>query len=89
MPEEIFLDTSGLLALIRIRDQLRPVALREMDQVSAQRSTLVTSELVLTELLGSAARPPLRQAAIQITDSPKSSSHSAVVSAGEEHWAEA
>lgn len=89
MADAVFLDTSGLLALIRIRDELRPAALQEMDRIAAQRTPLVTSEWVLTELLNSAARPPLRQVALQVTDSFRALTYSVVVSATTEHWSEA
>lgn len=83
---EVFLDTSGLLALIRIRDELRDAALAAMERLSEARTPLVTSEWVLTELLSAAARPPLRQASIQVANFLRASAHVTVIPATSRDW---
>jgi len=85
----VFLDTSGLLALIRARDGLHGRARRVMEELAGEQSPLVTSHWVLAELLGGTARPPLRQAAVQTVRSLLTSPHTSVIAATPASWAAA
>lgn len=60
----VFLDTSALLAILHLRDSLHDRAMAVHRRLTQERTEIVTTEWVPTELLGGAARPPLRAAAI-------------------------
>jgi predicted nucleic acid-binding protein len=89
MPDPVFLDTSGLIALIRRKDTMHRQATRVFAQFGDGNTPLVTSEWVLAEFLASAARPLLREAAIAVTDELRDSSLALVVASGRRSFAAA
>jgi predicted nucleic acid-binding protein len=86
---EVFLDTSGLLALVRVRDALHAHARRVLETLSDEGTPLVTSQWVLAEFLGGTARPPLRQAALRFVDTLVASPNTTILAATPEGWASA
>lgn len=82
----VFLDTSALLAILHLRDSLHIRAMEIYRRLSDERTEVVTSEWVLTELLGGAARPPLRGAAISAIERLRTSPRGKVIAASHEGW---
>ena len=63
--DAVFIDTWALLALTNRDDARHIEAVDLTQQFLADRRPLITSEWILTEFLGGAARPPLRSLAVE------------------------
>ena len=84
--EHVFVDTWALLALTNRRDMHHALAKRVGAELAQQRRALVTSDFVLTEFPGFAARQPYRSTAISAVDKLKNSSEVEIVPATRELW---
>jgi predicted nucleic acid-binding protein len=78
---EVFVDTTCLIALLRKRDALHAIAIRVMDEMAREGVTLVTSDWVLAEFLGGASDPALRGAAAKMVHRLNAESASIVIEA--------
>lgn len=66
MPADaVFIDTWAFLALINGDDSGHADAMALSHRLHAERPPLITTEWVLTEVLGGASRPPFRALAVQ------------------------
>jgi hypothetical protein len=84
--DEVFVDTSALLALLNRREQFHQSAATILFQLRAHSRLLVTTEWVLTEFLSSTSRIHLRSAAAEFLRSFISSPSVEVVAAMSLHW---
>lgn len=82
----VFLDTSALLAILHLRDSLHDRAMAVHRRLTQERTEIVTTEWVLTELLGGAARAPLRTAAITAVERLRASPRAKIIAATHEGW---
>ncbi|MEW6254179.1 MAG: PIN domain-containing protein [Planctomycetota bacterium] len=82
----IFLDTVALLALINRHDVLHERARAVHAEPTAARRQLVTTDWVLAEFLGGAARRPLRAAAVRTITRLQTSPRVPVFPATYEAW---
>jgi predicted nucleic acid-binding protein len=82
----VFLDTAALLALAHRRDGLHDQAMRIQQELTAARTPLITSDWVLTEFLGGAAKPELRGAAVAAIERIRASPRARIVEATREQW---
>ena len=83
---EVFVDTTALLAIVNRADYLHSAASKVHRQLSATGTPLVTTEWVLAEFLGGASRPPLRANAANIVTALRSSSRMTVIEATHVDW---
>lgn len=83
---EVFFDTSGLLALLNRRDSFHERAIAVRNELVQTRATFVTSDWVLAEFLGGAAKQSHRAAAIGIVGSLRRSTVSYVLPASRSWW---
>jgi predicted nucleic acid-binding protein len=83
------MDTVALLALANRDDELHDKAKKVYAQLATERSTLITSQWVLTEFLGGASRIPLRGAAIRVVERLMKSRRTQIVPVSAEAWAAA
>ena len=86
MPTPVFLDTSGLLALLGRDDLHHLAAMRLMQDLGRQQPPLFTSDWVLTELLASSSRQPMRDAAARMTSVLRASKATEIEPASREGW---
>jgi uncharacterized protein len=84
----VFVDTWGLLALINRDDQWHRQAVDLSREFHAQMRPLLTTEWVLAEFLGGAARPALRPLAIQGVHQLRSSPRVEIVPVSSNDWDE-
>lgn len=64
MPDGVFLDTVGLLALLNRDDDHHQQAAVVFREIGDQRRNVITTQLVLSELGNGLARSPLRSDAV-------------------------
>jgi len=83
---EVFVDTSALLAVVSRADALHRTAVLLNKELSAARTPLITSDWVLAEFLSGASRSPLRAGATQMVAALRSSSRITVVEATRKEW---
>ena len=86
LPGPVFLDTAGLLALTNSDDSLHGAALDIQSRLAFERARLFTTDWVLTEFLGRAARRPLRAAAVEATASLAASAATRIIPATRDGW---
>jgi len=87
MPDnEVFIDSSAMLAMISRTDALHPSATALNQQFLAAGTPLVTSDWVLAEFLCVAARPMLRSGATKTVALLKSSPRATIVEATRGEW---
>ena len=84
--EIVFVDTWAFLALTNRDDTRHPEAVALSQQFFAQRRPLLTTEWVLTEFLGGAARPPLRALVIESVRRALASPRLEVIQADHDDW---
>jgi predicted nucleic acid-binding protein len=77
----VFLDTSGLIALVNAVDAAHGHAHAAFDLVEAEGGRVFTSDWVLAEFLSSCARRPPRGAALAAVDAARSSDRTTVIGA--------
>lgn len=67
MPDssQVFVDTSGWIAILNRNDQLRDLAIPVWEEMSAARRPVVTTDWVIAETLNGLARSPARQQVVQ------------------------
>ena len=82
----VFVDTWAMLALTNRDDARHAEAVALSQRFSAERRPLFTSEWVLAEFLGAAARPPLRALAIESVRRARKSTRVEVIPANHENW---
>jgi predicted nucleic acid-binding protein len=87
--DEVFVDTSALAALVDRSDALHQQARIVEREILVSKRRLVTSEAVLTEFLGFAARPPVRDGALRMIDALAASPAVRVVAATHRGFTEA
>ena len=61
MPDTVFLDTVGLLALLNEDDSLHQIAVKAFAEIEREGLRITTTDLVLAEFANGLARTPLRQ----------------------------
>ena len=87
MPDnEVFADTSALMAIINRADALHPSAVALHHEFRTMRTPLVTSDWVLAEFLCVAARAPFRATATKAVALLKSSSRATIIEATRRDW---
>lgn len=87
MPDnEVFIDSSAMLAMISRTDVLHPTATALNRQFLAAGTPLVTSDWVLAEFLCVAARPMLRTGATKTIALLKSTPRATIVEATRSEW---
>ena len=84
MRRDVFLDTSGLLALVNERDSLHNRAVPVLAELRSEAAPIVTSDWVLVELLSGASARALRTRAAEWCRSLVGSPDVEVVSADRE-----
>jgi predicted nucleic acid-binding protein len=84
--DPVFLDTWALVALVNRDDAWHQQAVDLSQQLSAQERPLITTDWVLTEFLGSCARPPLRQLAIESVEKFQTSARVEIIPASRADW---
>jgi uncharacterized protein len=87
--DAVFVDTWALLALTNRDDARHAEAVALGQQFFAERRPHITSEWVLTEFLGGAARPPLRLLAIESVRRALASPRTEVIYANHSDWRQA
>ena len=75
----VFLDTSGLIAVVNTDDQWNATAEQAWLKLTASQYPLVTTSLVLIELADGLSRVRFRRLALQIVDSLNSSPNVLVI----------
>jgi predicted nucleic acid-binding protein len=83
---QVFLNTSGLLAMINQSDELYPVAASVNIQLAAAKTPLVTSDWVLMEFLSGSAKSPLRPVGARMAHSLRNSRRTTVIEATRMEW---
>jgi predicted nucleic acid-binding protein len=83
----VFVDTWALLALINRDDAWHSQAVELSRTLSVQATPLLTTEWVLTEFLGGAARPPLRALAVESVRKAYLSPRFEIMPASHDDWA--
>lgn len=87
MPAEpALVDTWALMALISQRDQGHEQAERISKELHSQKRPLLVTEWILAEFLSSAARPPLRDLAIQTVERFRQLPRAEIVAASHADW---
>jgi len=89
MSDEVFLDTSALLAIVNRFDSLHSAALSWNTRLAQSKTRLVSSEWVLAEFLGGACREPLRAGATKLVADLRGSSRLLIEEATHTGWKEA
>jgi predicted nucleic acid-binding protein len=87
--KDVFLDASGLVALVHERDALHEQADRVLKALGVSRTPLVVSDWVLAEFLSGASARALRGRSIEFVDELMASVDVTVVPAGREGFLEA
>src|SRR5438045_1253435 len=82
----VFVDTWAFLALVNRDDSWHDQAVEVSRRLHAEARLLVTSEWVLTEFLGGAARSPLRAPAVQSIQQAYRSPRLEIVAATHDDW---
>jgi predicted nucleic acid-binding protein len=85
----VFLDTAGLFALINKDDVHHAHTLTVMKQLDAQKARPVTSDWVLTELLGLATRKRQRRAASALVRDLVENPDTRIIAATRAGWRQA
>jgi predicted nucleic acid-binding protein len=85
----VLLDTSALLALTNRNDALHSAAVLVERELAKRQAKLLTTDWVLAEFLGGAARLPLRAAAIELIRRLKHSARTQIIAATRESWKQA
>jgi len=83
---EVFIDTTALMAIVNRADVLHPSAVALNRQFAASNTPLVTSDWVLAEFLCGASRPSVRSNASNIVSALRSSSRTIIVEATRADW---
>lgn len=86
MTRVVFVDTAAFIALTHRKDALHSVARQTMTELAASGVSLVTSDWVLTEFLGSSTRGTHRAAAIEAILRIRGSRNTTVVEATRGGW---
>lgn len=81
-----FIDTVALIALINKSDSLHTQASHEYHRLLTGGARFVTSDWVFCELLGGAAKLPLRSAATNVVNRLRASQLTDVIPATHEGW---
>lgn len=90
MPADpVFLDTAALIALAIKSDGLHQPALEVRRRLSADSTPVVTSQWVITEFLGGAARGQVRTVALRMTEALLASARITVAEATGAAWNDA
>lgn len=84
--DAVFVDTWAFLALTNRDDARHEEAVALSQRFFSARRPLITSEWVLTEFLGGAARPPLRALAIESVRRLRTSPRMEVILASHDDW---
>jgi len=84
--QAVFVDTSALLALANRDDALYDEARRVNRELAAAGCELVTSDWVLAELLGGAARSALRRAGCELIRRLQQSRRTTIIPATRSDW---
>lgn len=84
--DAVFVDTWAFLALTNRDDARHGEAVALSRQFFSERRPLITSDWVLTEFLGGAARPPLRALAVESVRRLWASPRMEVIRAGHDDW---
>jgi uncharacterized protein len=84
--EVVFLDTAALVAIANSRDSMHARASELQRQLARSGAAFVTSDWVLTELLGFASALGARDAAAAVVRRLRSSHRSEVLEASRESW---
>lgn len=82
----VFLDTSGLLALVARDDGHHARAVTVRNALASEGCALVTSDWVLAEFLAGASRQPLRSKAVEFVRTMRSSPAIRVIEASRADW---
>ncbi len=82
----VFVDTAALIALVNRDDALHGRAVRVQSELAGRATPYVTSDWVLSEFLGGAARRPLREAAIRAVERLRQSRRTTIVPATRVDW---
>ena len=86
--EPVLVDTWAIIALSNNRDAMHQRVTEISQQLMNEGRPLVTTDWILAEFLGFAARPPNREAAVGIVERLRQSAWVEVVPATREHWEE-
>lgn len=86
MMRTVFLDTSGLLALLSTSDAHHADATEVEKEIRMSRTGVVTTDFVLTELLASCARGTLRPMAVKAVQRLRASRATEVVESSRILW---
>ncbi|MFV1969172.1 MAG: type II toxin-antitoxin system VapC family toxin [Pirellulaceae bacterium] len=87
MPQSsVLVDTWAILALANSRDAWHDQAVEISRQLTDDGRSLVTTDWILTEFLGFAARPPHREAAVRMVESLRTAASIEVFSATRDGW---
>src|SRR5487761_1322859 len=84
--DAVFVDTWALPALTNRDDARHAEAVALSQRFSAECKPLLTSEWVLAEFLGGAARPPLCALAVESVRRARTSTRMEVIRASHEDW---
>lgn len=84
--EQVFLDTSGLLAVANRDDALHAEATEAWRELARSGVGLLTTDWVLAEFLGSSSRLATRQDGISVVRAIRSSARTETVSATRTAW---
>jgi predicted nucleic acid-binding protein len=82
----VFVDTSALMALLNRDDAKHGAAVAVRDQLAASHTSMILSDWVLSELLASCSRQPLRAVATRTARILRTSASAHVVEATRQAW---
>jgi predicted nucleic acid-binding protein len=74
-----FLDSAYVIALASETDQFHKQAMRESKRLLMDKVELITTDVVLLEIAGALARPPLRVLAIGVIETLRSSNSVTII----------
>ena len=86
--EPVLVDTWAIIALSNNRDAMHQRVTEISQQLTDEGRPLVTTDWILAEFLGFAARPPNHEAAVRVVDRLRQSAWIEVVPATREQWEE-
>ena len=86
--EPVLVDTWAIIALSNNRDAMHQGVTEISQQLTDEGRPLVTTDWILAEFLGFAARPPNREAAVGIVERLRESALIEIVPATREQWTE-
>jgi len=84
--DHVFLDTAALIALANKSHALHEQAMIVRKQLSAAGACIVTSQLVLTEVLNAMSSVPLRAQALKTIDALQQSERTTIIPADDDGW---